>query len=187
MSKAISSRAPQTNQEAVAEFHQAFRGRRVEEGDVLILPDVGQVYTVVGHKFWKKKDSNSFTIGLVFESDCMVCDQPFTQVLHRHFKGLARTCKAHRGKWKNPNRTPRSRRPSPRKTPFHDAIRQTLDAFSLAADSVSLDDVVARAATLVPRGDGARDIRRQSVHRAIRTLHEQGRLDCVLVDGRFIF
>lgn len=188
MSKAISSRTPETNQEAIEQFHKAFRNRRVEVGEVLMLPDVGQLYEVVGHKFWKKKDSKFYTVNLVFETQCTVCDEPFEIIAHRNFKGLARTCKAHRGMWKNPTRQSRSRAAkNPRSTPHHDAVRSVLDAYSLIEDRVGLKDVVARAIAILPRNSGTRDTRRQSVQRAIKVMKLRGTLGCTLEGDYFVF
>lgn len=188
MSKAITSRAPETNQEAIAQFHQAFRNRRVEVGEVLVLPDINQIYEVVGHKFWKRKESRFYTVNLVFETECVMCGAPFEIIAHRNFKGLARTCKEHRKQWKNPNRQSKTRAPrKPRSTPHHDAVRKALEAYSLVEDRVSLKDVVARAIALLPRNPGERDTRRQSVQRAIKVLHEQEKLPCAFDGVQFIF
>lgn len=188
MTNSSSSPAPQTNQEAIADFHKAFRNRKVEVGEVLMLPDVGQLYEVVGHKFWKKKDSKFYTINLVFETECVVCEQPFEIVAHRSFKGLARTCPDHRGQWKNPHRAVKShKKRKARGTPHHDAVRKTLEAYSLLNDRALVDTVVSDAVKLLPRSPGERDTRRQSVRRAIRTMAEKGLLGCALDGDYFIF
>ena len=188
MTNSSSSPAPQSNQEAIADFHKAFRNRKVEVGEVLMLPDVGQLYEVVGHKFWKKKDSKFYTINLVFETECVVCEQPFEIVAHRSFKGLARTCPDHRGQWKNPHRAVKShKKRKARGTPHHDAVRKTLEAYSLLDNRALVDTVVSDAVKLLPRSPGERDTRRQSVRRAIRTMAEKGLLGCALDGDYFIF
>lgn len=184
----VTTRHAQTNQQAIDEFHKAFRNRRVEVGEVLMLPDVGQLYEVVGHKFWKKKESRFYTVNLVFETQCMVCDATFEIIAHRNFKGLARTCKEHRGQWKNPTRQSRSSAVrKPRSTPNLDAVRSVLDAYSLIEDRVGLKDVVERAMAVLPRNSGTRDTRRQSVHRAIKIMNLRGTLGCTLDGDYFVF
>ena len=136
----------------------------------------------------KKKDSKFYTINLVFETECVVCDQPFEIIAHRNFKGLARTCPEHRGKWKNPNKVAkvRSKRKT-RGTPHRDAVRKMLEAYSLLDDRALVDTVVAEAVKLLPRNPGERDTRRQSVRRAIRTMAEKDLLGCTLSGDYFIF
>jgi hypothetical protein len=187
MTNSFDSDEPESNQEAIADFHRNFKGRRIEVGECLDLPEQDQRFLVVGLQFRKNK-KGVYRVLLEFESECMVCSETYRFETDRRFKYLTRTCKAHRRQWRSDTRKAKPKPikvHAPRLTPVHDAVLKSLAAHELLNDRARVESVIDRAIALLPTEPDTRDTRRQRVRRAISRLAETG--DCTLAGAYFIF
>lgn len=98
-----------SNADAVKDFLDAHpQGVRYEEGDLFVLPDIEQTYTVVGVRFFRQ--SGGPRLYLDFRATCAVdgCGEEFlvTRSLNemRSSPHMTRCCPDHRGLWKTPMR-----------------------------------------------------------------------------------
>lgn len=164
-----------TNRDAIAKFN---RKRGVpKNGSQLILPDIGQVHTVIGVKFWRYANRFPRTqIGLVMESYCAVCQARYEHHLGWRLRhGPIRTCEAHRGTWRSP--APQVRRRQPAR--FRESVAALL-LRSLTSGSVPLLTQEAAVQSLVAGIQiplcAKRDSRSMRVRLALRQLIERNAL-----------
>lgn len=194
-----------TNGDEVREFLTAHPyGVRYAEGDTLVLPDIGQVYSVNSVRPFKS--GGRVEIYLEFRAECAVegCEAEFLTVKSvremRTSPALVRTCPDHRGLWRTPMphawlsgyeaemkaraedaaRVARRARGGGRAVKIGRHERAALDVaegLSLVRDRVDVQELVARVveASEAPRG-GGRDTRRQVAVRAVQTLRGKGLL-----------
>ena len=162
-----------TNRMAIEKFN---RTRGVpKDGAQLILPDIGQVHTVVGKLFWKYRDRFPIVnVSLVFEAPCAVCGAPFRYNLPWRLQyRLMRTCEAHRGQW----RSPEPKRYPNRRSPFVERVSRMLLAEVRQHGSISFEGAVISIASKIERNpDALQDCRRGNTRQAIRTMIERRRL-----------
>lgn len=162
-----------TNRMAIAKFN---RTRGVpKDGAQLILPDIGQVHTVVGVMHWRYRDRFPITNqSIIFEAPCAVCGALYRYNLPWRLQDrLVRTCPDHRGQWRTPVPRPRTRW---KVRPFEQRIsRLLLSTVSKRIQCAPSDAVVSLADELHKPGQRL-DAVRYRIRRHLQCLIAEGRL-----------
>lgn len=190
-----------SNGDAVQDFIRAHKGVRWLEGDSLVLPDIGQEYTVVAVRPFKT--GKKFYLYVDLESTCALddCETAFVVAKEVHewmgSRHLTRCCSAHRRMFYTPmeqawktkeeretlaqraavTAKAKTARKAARKAPewgvSEKAVLAALDGLSVLYGAVAAPVVVSQAMAALDRPSG-RDTRKQSATRALRGLIAKG-------------
>lgn len=155
-----------TNRMAMAAFN---RKRGVpKDGAQLILPDIGQVHTVVGKMFWKYRVRKPFVnASIIYQSRCAACGEEYTYNVPFHAPRLVRTCPDHRGKWRSPQYAREKAHPKPFRNKVAALLLATLKH---AKKSAHKDIVISLSQPLTKPNDPRPDAVRYNVRRALQSM-----------------
>lgn len=188
-----------TNADAVKDFLDAHpQGTRYEAGDLFVLPDIEQTFTVEGVRFFRQP--KGARLYLDFRVRCAIeeCEEEFlvTRSVQemRSSPHMTRCCPEHRGMWKTvlPNawrtqeelqvqRDAKATREAIRAERgrtvgvVEDAVLKALRTQIEVCGNAPVEMLIHYAALLLPR-PAQRDTRRQRVQRAIQNLQRKGLL-----------
>jgi hypothetical protein len=189
-----------TNADEVKAFIEDHKGGRWEIGDRFVLPDIGQVYTVIAVRPFKHR--GKFKLFVDFDAQCAVddCGEYLitTKEVHQWMSSphLVRCCQEHRGgfvtpmvgAWKTSEQIAQRPvkvakvKPKPvlRVGANERAVLEAVDTLSLVSDKFAAEQVISHAVEMLPPArDGKRDTRRQRVTRALASLADAGRVSMV--------
>jgi hypothetical protein len=165
-------------QDTIRDFKLA--NPRIEPGDSFRLGD--QTFVAVKRHIWKKRGSKSYTFGITFAAQCVMCDARYETTVDSRFKAVTRTCETHRGQYR-PRRGRATHITSNRPAPAQASVHGALQILRSSGREATVEAVVALAASRLPAPLQGRDTRKQQVQRALATLGASGRLDGVVQDG----
>lgn len=203
-----------TNFDAVLAFINRPKDERIETGEVLTLPDIGQPYTVQKVDVYKSKSTGRLVPYVEFEAPCAVpdCDEYFrcSKDLPELRKSpyMRRTCIDHTRQWSTPQMNAwktaddiakaredraakaeaKPRKVVRRRGRIESHIVEMLHTYSVVEDSVELHALITLCAeALLPPEPHMRDTRRQVVTRAIHTLAREKDGPVNIVGNRVVF
>lgn len=191
-----------SNADEVKAFIDGHKDGRWVVGDRFVLPDIEQSYEVIAVRPFKHR--GKFRLFVDLEAMCAIddCGEYFitTKEVHQWMASphVTRCCQTHRygfstpmeHAWKTQEqraqvevKRPVVQAPKPPRVGVNEqAVLDALDDLSLLWDEIKIGAAIEYAiGKLPPAPEGKRDTRRQTVVRAVNSLHKDGRI--ALRDG----
>lgn len=165
-----------TNSEAIQSFIETYEFETAPIGETIVLPDTGQVFTVLAQIMFDYGAGHVEPAGYQWVTPCALCGVRHMFVTPREFRALTRLCPEHMGRWRAPRASKSGAKapvaPAPKSVgAYMQHLADTWTAMYLARGEVTRDNLIKYAVQGLPDpAPGTRDVRRQNIVRALQSL-----------------